>query len=168
MYTLTPADKWHSNKKVGSSFSEHEDQLMEHEHSFCSHDHHSHQCKVVDQNWHKHTGSIYSCLVNTTHKDKQHTKQGYAELNVKYCGIALTKFPVYSRKLRCQIWQWTKQSHVTSSELNSLEQKQGEKGGNKPNQRKDHTNNSECLQHSFKCNRWLTVLKSWTDVLDCR
>ena len=74
VYTLTPTDKWHSNKELGGSFTEHNDQLLEHEHSLCPHQHHSSQREVVDQNRHSHTPSVHMCLVNAAHKDNQHTK----------------------------------------------------------------------------------------------
>ena len=73
--------------------TKYDDQLLEHEHSLCPHPHHSHQCKVVDQNRHKHTASVHMRLLNTTHKDEQHAKQSYAELSMKLGGISFTKFP---------------------------------------------------------------------------
>ena len=92
--SLTPADKWHSNNESGSDMTKYDDQLLEHEHRLCPHPHHSHQCEVVDQNWHKHTAFVRMCLVNTTHKDDQHAKQSYTELDVKLGSISLTEFPV--------------------------------------------------------------------------
>ena len=73
---------------------EHNDQLLEHEHSFCTHPHHSNQRKVVDQGWGCHTASIHIRLVNTSNKHNQHAKQSYAELDVELCSISFTKFPV--------------------------------------------------------------------------
>ena len=91
---LTPTDKWDSNNESGGCLTEHNDQLLEHEHSLCSHPHHSHQCKVVDQSWHSHTASVHTCLVNTSYKDNQHAEQCYAELYVKFRGISLAKLPI--------------------------------------------------------------------------
>ena len=85
---------WDSNKELGGGLTEDNNQLLEHEHSFCPHEHHSHQCEIVDQNWYKHTASIGTCSVNTTHKDYQHAEECYTELDMKYGGIPFTKFPV--------------------------------------------------------------------------
>ena len=54
--------------------SEHSDQLLEHEHSLCPHEHHSSQCEVVDQNRHKHAAFKHMCLVNAGYEDDQHAK----------------------------------------------------------------------------------------------
>ena len=56
--------------------TEHNDQLLEHEHCLCPHPHHSHQREVVDQNRHKHAASIHMtlCLVNASYEDDQHAK----------------------------------------------------------------------------------------------
>ena len=92
--SLTPADKWDDKNEFGSGLMEHNDQLLEHEHSFCTHPHHSNQRKVVDQCWGCHTASIHICLVNTSNKNNQHAKQSYAELDVELCSVTFTKFPV--------------------------------------------------------------------------
>ena len=42
IWKLTPADKWDSNNVSGGDVDKHDDQLLEHEHSFCSCEHHTH------------------------------------------------------------------------------------------------------------------------------
>ncbi len=87
--SLTPADQRGYNDICGVNLNKAIDQLLENQHSLCSQPHHWNQSEVMDEYWHSHTASKWISLVNTSHKDYQHTANGYTDLNMELGSILI-------------------------------------------------------------------------------
>ena len=106
-YTLTPTDERDDDNVCFSDSDKHNDQLLEHEQSLCSHPHDSHQSEVVNEDGHCHTSTVHRCSLHTNHKHQQHEEHGNTQLDMELGGISFAK---------CSVWNIYYSIAVTNKE----------------------------------------------------